>query len=521
MTSPLISFITPVFNTEPAALQACIDSVMRQTSGSWQLCVADDGSTRAEVRSILGRTLQDPRVKVTTLDHNCGIVAASNAALDLASGDFVALLDHDDLLAPTAVEEVLTALSMVPDADYLYTDEDKIDSAGQHYDMFCKPDWSPARLRSHNYCCHLSVFRRSLVDSLAVFATGLTVRKTTISSSASPSERAAVPHLPRVLYGWRAVEGSTAQSAEAKPYAYIAARKALQEHCDRLGISATIHMRPNLAGCYRLDRRLVSHPSVSVIIPTNGKAASVWGCSTPLVVNAVDSILRRSTYEHIEVVVVADAATPTAVIAELQRLGGHRLKVVPFDGPFDFSAKINLGVVHSEGEIIVLLNDDTEVISTQWLEVLISILAEDDVGMVGPKLLYPDRRVQSAGHSHAPGPHNIGRGVPSSDPGPFNMFAIERECSGVTAACAGLRRETFLEVGGLSAALPHSYNDVDLSLKLTTRGYRIVWTPDAELFHFESMSRRPRVRPKEWKALCRRWGRLMGQDPYFTIAPSD
>jgi hypothetical protein len=287
-----------------------------------------------------------------------------------------------------------------------------------------------------------------------------------------------------------------------------------------VGIEATVEHVDGLPGLYRSHRVLRARPKVSIVVPTMGKTGSVWGATMPFVCNMADSVLRVSSYRELELVIVADAITPLAVRHTIQRLCQRHeipLNWVPYDKPFNFSDKINIGAVHSSGDVLVLLNDDIEVISPDWLEWMLAIALEPDVGLVGPKLLYSDSRVQSAGHSHRGGPFNIGAGLPRNEPGPFWTFSAQREVTGLTAACAVVRREVFMEMGGLCTELPRCFNDVDFSLKLLAAGYRLIWTPWVELYHFESMTRDPIPEAWELEVLKRRWAHTLMRDRYTTV----
>jgi GT2 family glycosyltransferase len=509
---PTFSVITPVFDPRIDDFEACVRSVRSQRSDDWEWVLADDASTRPEVRNRLAELESDPRIRVARLDTNVGIVGASNAAIALAEGEFLAFLDHDDVLVPHALEAVTSAIRSSSDVDFVYSDEAKIGPDGELYDWFAKPEWSPERLRGHNYCNHLSVMRSAVVRDVGGLRTGfdgaqdhdLVLRVT---------ERArTIVHVPEVLYLWRAAPGSTAADPAAKPHATDAGCRAVRDHLARLGVDAdVVAMRP---GAYRSIRHLGEPPTVSIVIPTRGTVGRVRGRPVDLVVNAVRSIVERCEYPGVEFVVVHDPETPEATIARLSSIAGDSLVLVPWRSAFNFSAKVNEGVLRASGEVVILLNDDTEVVTPDWMETLVGLVMEPDVGMAGPMLLLADGRIQSAGHHYDPSPLHIGAGAPADDPGPNGMFAVAGERSGVTAACAAVRRATYLEVGGLSERFAGSYNDVDLGFKLIDAGYRIVWTPHARLHHFESLTRDPAETPEEAAELARRWGRRFGPDRY-------
>jgi len=505
--SPFFSVLTPVFDPPLAVLSAAIESVRGQTFRDWELILVDDASTSDAVRDLLARAAQaEKRITVIERPVNGGIVASSNDAVLAARGQFLALLDHDDLLVPHALERVYAALVESPEADYAYTDEDKIDAEGERYDEFRKPDWSPERLRGQMYTCHLSVLRTSLVRDVSGFRAGydgsqdhdLVLRVT---------ERARqVVHIPEVLYHWRVVPGSAAGDDEAKPYAWVAGCRAVQDQLDRLGIAGTVSYGRG-RGTYRIDRVADQSTSVSVIIPTRGVSGLVWGEQRCFVVEAVASVLARTRLTRLELVVVYDLDTPPDILEQLRHLGGHRLKLVPFAEAFNFSAKCNAGFVASSGDVVVLLNDDVQAISEGFLEQLVAPLTEFDVGMTGARLLFANGRLQHGGHAYEDGHlKHAFAGASPEDPGLFTALWVNRECSGLTAACVALRRETYEEVGGMCEELPGNFNDVDFSYKIRRTGARLVWLSGVELYHFESQTRDQAVHQWEYDFVALRWG---------------
>ncbi len=454
----------------------------------------------------------DPRVKVVQQQSNEGIVAASNRAASQATGEFICLLDHDDLLTPHALESVAEAIREFADVDYLYSDEDKIDSDGNRYDRFCKPDWSPERLLGQNYCSHLSTIRRSVFEQVGGFRAGFDGSQDYDLVLRVTEQSRRVIHIPDVLYHWRAVAGSTASDFDAKPQAFGAALRALQDHLDRTGQGGDVEQAAS--GYYRVRRPVDGQPLVSIIMPTRGSSKSIWGQTTCLATNAVRSLVERSSYQNVEVVVVHDSSTPDCELETMRQLLGDRFVPVEYPHEFDFADKTNRGVVASSGDVVLMLNDDTQVVTSDWIETLLAHLSVPDVGMVGPLLLLADGRIQSAGHHNDRTPHHLGSGALPREGGPFGMFAVAGERTGITAACAAIRREVYDEVGGLSTTFPRSFNDVDLGFKLINHGYRIIWTPFAVLYHFESLTRDPKVTEEEVDALFDRWGVMMEHEPY-------
>jgi GT2 family glycosyltransferase len=511
---PLFSLVTPVFNPPLWALEECIKSVRSQAFTDWEWCIADDASTNPNVMKKLNKlAAKDKRVKLVQRSQNGGIIEASNSALELAAGDFVVLLDHDDSLSTNALQTVARIIQENDNVDYIYSDEDKVDESGKHYDIFKKPSFSPERLRGQNYCCHLSVFRSSLIKEIDGFRKGFEGAQDYDLILRATEKARKIVHIPEVLYHWRVVSGSTAGDANAKPYTIESGRRAVAEHCERIGLNADV--TSTTGGYVHVKRKVTQDKKVSIIIPTRGDRKRIWGVDTCLVTNAIESIFEKSSYRNFEIVVVHDHV-PHLDSRLQHHIDENRVSLVWYGKAFDFSDKCNIGVVHSSGEIVVLLNDDTEIESPDWLEVLVGFLEDDNVAMVGPLTMLEDGRVQSAGHGNNTLPHNLGAGDLIESPGYFGERLISREISGVTGACLAMRRDCYFELGGMSTTLPHSFNDVDLAFKALDAGYRIIWTPLAKIYHFESLSRDPRVRPEELEQLSNRWETYFNRDSYTT-----
>jgi glycosyltransferase involved in cell wall biosynthesis len=516
MSGPLFSILTPVFDPPVSALIAAIESVRSQELGDWELILVDDCSTSADVRRTLQDAAADPRIRVEERSVNGGIVAASNDALALASGTFIALLDHDDLLAPGALARFASQITQTPDVDYLYSDEDKVDADRTFFDPFIKPEWSPERLRGQMYTGHLSVLRTSLVRDVGGFAPGssgsqdhdLVLRVT---------ERARrVVHIPEVLYHWRSVEGSAARSVDAKPYAWHAGLDAVQRHLDRSGVRARAKLGP-APGTYHIERWLDPQTAVSLIIPTRGSRSIVLGESRCLVVETVRSIIELATHPNFEIVVVYDAETGDSVLDALRNIAGDRLVLVPFEEPFNFSAKCNVGFIAASGQALIFMNDDMQVVTPRFIEELVAPLREFGVGATGARLLFADGTLQHGGHVYASGDlTHAGFRMPGDYGGPFRAYSVNRECSGLTAACLAVTRSVFEEVGGFCEQLPGNFNDVDMSRKIRRTGRRMLWIAQATLYHFESLTRDPTVQEWEYQQILARWG-TPPRDPYFPV----
>jgi len=515
----MFSIVTPVYNPPIHALRDTIDSVLAQTHTDWEWILVDDKSTDPEVLATLRAAAgRDSRIRVIEREVNGHIVAASNDGVAAARGEFIALLDHDDLLAPKALERNAEVIDEHDDVDYIYSDEDKVDESGKHYDTFEKPIWSPERLRAQNYCCHFSVLRTSLVRQVGSFRAGYDGSQDHDLILRVTEQARRVEHISEVLYHWRVVPGSEAGVSGAKPYAADAARRAVQDHVDRVGIAAEVVPGP-FPGILQLHRTLPAERTVSIIIPTIGSSGLVWGRERVLVVEAVRTALANTQHQNLEIVVVYDAPTPPQVLAELREIAGSKLVLVPFTEEFNYARKMNFGVLASRGEYLILLNDDVEIRTPNWVEELVAPLAEPDVGMTGAMLLFSSNTIQHVGHAYYRGHYaHPGSFTPYRAAGLWSSHHINREVSGVTAACAGMRREVFLEVGGFSEQFPGNFNDVDLCYKVAMADYRIITLGVVELFHFETMTREKGVKRWELKQARDRWGYPI-RDPYTPVFP--
>jgi glycosyltransferase involved in cell wall biosynthesis len=518
-TSPFFSIVTPVYNPPLDVLQAAIDSVLGQTYADWELILVNDCSTDLGVSPMLhSYAARDPRIVVIERATNGHIVKASNDGIDAAKGEFIVLLDHDDLLPAHALRRNAEEIARFDDVDYLYSDEDKIDPEGKFYDRFRKPVWSPERLRCQNYCSHLSVLRTSLVREVGRFREGFEGSQDYDLVLRVTEKSRRIVHIPEVLYHWRAIQGSAAAAADAKPYAVEAGRRAVEEHLQRIGIPATVSIGP--FGPHRIHRKLNPERRVSIVIPTRGSSSLVWGRSRVLVVEAVRSALAQTTHPHVEFVLVYDEATPESVLDGLREIAGDRLVLVPFREKFNYSRKVNAGVVASTGDRVVVLNDDIEVRTPEWLDELVAPLDEPDVGLTGARLLFSSTAIQHVGLAFSRGGyHHPYRLMPSDNAGRFGMLVVNREVSGVTGACVAFRRETFYEVGGLAEGLPESFNDVDFCYKILRADYRILYLGNCELFHFESQTRDPKPNADDTVYMRRRWG-VPTRDPFTPEFPN-
>lgn len=511
---PTFSVIVPVYNTDSHLLERAVASVRQQVYPHWELWLVDDASTAAHVRPQLDRyPAQDGRIRVVHQPQNGGISTASNAALDRATGEFIALLDHDDELAPQALYENARVLQAKPELDFLYSDEDFIEPTGQRSNPFFKPDWSPDYFHGCMYTCHLGVYRTALVREIGGFRSefdgaqdwDLVLRLTEVSDR--------IHHIPQVLYHWRITPTSVTSGAEAKPWAYVAAQGALEDMVQRSPYKGTVKALPQ-QGFYRVQRQLVESPLVSIIIPTAGKAmTSRTGVS--FVEHCLDS-LQRSTYPNLEVVIVDGYDLPEPVLAAVKATGA----VLERCGePFNFSMRLNRGVAASRGEVLLFLNDDVEVVSPDWVESMVQFAQMPAVGAVGARLLFPTGHIQHSGVIVLNGnPGHAFYDALGHDPGYFLSNRVNRNYLAVTGACLMVRREVYHQVGGMDERFPVNYNDVDFCLKLHQAGFRNLVTPFAELIHHESATRQRGIGEDEIRRFKDRWCPYLDQlggDPYY------
>ncbi len=503
---PLISIVTPVYNSNLDELRACIESVRSQVYDNWELCLYDDASKKHGVQELLeGYGAIDARIKVKLADGNHGIAVASNAAIALASGEFVGLLDHDDELAPHALFEVVRLLQERRDADVIYSDEDKLDRHGVRCEPFFKPDWSPELLQSFMYTCHFSVFRKSLLDQLGGFRRGFEGSQDYDLMLRAGEATSRILHIPRLLYHWRKSAESAAGSSMAKPYATAAARRALTESLERRGVVGRVVDGP-WPTFYRVQYAVVPE-RVSIIIPTRDNLKVLRKC--------VESIERKTKYPDYEIIVVDNNSSEPETLRYLERLP-H--KVVPFPEPFNFSRIINCGARHATGRYLLLLNNDTEVIARDWLSALVEFGHQEAIGIVGARLLYPNRTIQHAGVTlgicGGVAGHSLLQ-LPADSPYYFGFAGVIRNCSAVTAACMLVRHDIFDRVNGFDESMPVAFNDVDFCLRVLRAGYRIVYQPHALLYHHESKTRGYGIDPADIQRMKDRWGASLLQDPYY------
>jgi len=515
---PLISVVVPVYRPPARYFEAMIQSVVGQTYPHWELILADATPPGEEsLRDILQRAVQlDSRIRWHPLTENLGIAGNTNAGIQRARGTLISFLDHDDTLAPFALFEVARAHQKNPEADFFYSDEDKLDSAGERCEPYFKPDWSPETLRSRNYICHLTTLHRELLTRLGGLRSGFDgAQDYDLVLRASEVARRIV-HIPAVLYHWRMHEASTASNKDSKSYAFEHGRLALTEHLQRLGIDASAHHGATL-GMYQVVYHLRTQPLLSIIIPNKDHPELLARC--------VDS-LEQSSYANYELIIIENGSTRPETFAYYRTLESRpQVRMLSWSQPFNYAAVNNFAARQARGELLLFLNNDVESINPDGIEALVKLAVQPGVGAVGAKLYYADDTIQHAGiivglggvagHGHL--------NFPRSAAGYMQKLLHTQNVSAVTGACLLTRKSIFEAVGGFDEGFVLAFNDVDLCLQILQQGYRIVWTPDAELYHYESKTRGPedtdekqaRFR-REYELFHLKWGDFLKKgDPYY------
>lgn len=526
---PLISVVMPVYETSERLLREAIASVRAQLYPNWELCIADDASpSDTPTRMLMEAAAEDQRIKWIRRDSNGNIAAATNSAIALATGEFVALMDHDDLLAEQALYEVAVELNAHPNTDLLYTDEDQVDAVGRRFQPYFKPDWNIDLLLGHNVFSHLGVYRRSLLQRIGGLREGLVDGSQDYDLAlrgAAASESSRIRHIPAVLYHWRRMNDPSSFSQMQLDRCIEAAHRSIRDYLQTNGPQAEVLPAP-AAPLWTRVRWPLSDPAphVSLIVLTRDKPELLARCAAGL--------LHRTDYSNLDVLIVDNDSRDPQALALLDRLQqDRRVRVLPSPGPFNYAALNNAAVREVAGDIVVLLNNDIDVIDGGWLREMASLAMRPEVGAVGAKLLYGDGRIQHAGvvlgvGTHAGGPGvagHFGLSTHSSDIGYYGQFGLTRELSAVTGACLALRKEVYQAVGGMDAEhLPVSFNDVDLCLRIREHGLRVIWTPFAELYHMESASRgqdqtatQIARAAQEADTMRGRWGTELDNDPFY------
>jgi GT2 family glycosyltransferase len=521
---PKISVIVPVYNVDPKWLNKCIESVISQVYETWELCLHDDASTDVRtVECLRGWSVRDDRIRVSFGEKNLHISGASNEALKLATGEFVALLDNDDELSSDALFEVVKCVNEHPEADVIYSDEDMLDEKGRRFNPFFKPGWTPDLLLSMNYITHLCVYRKSLIDTVGGFRVGFEGSQDYDLVLRMTEQTKYIYRIPKILYHWRQLPTSTASGSGSKNYAYEAARRALEDSLERNGVAGEVIVES--PGLYRVKRKIVNPKKVSIIIPFRDQADVLKRC--------VQSLRQKTDFSEYEIVLVNNQSSESRTIdylKSLEREHDPKIRMVEYDKAFNFADMNNEAAKTCNGEYLLFLNNDTEVLYRGWLSSLVEQIQRDEVGAVGAKLFYPNNTVQHGGvilFGEGIATHAF-KSFPRESSGYRNFLNVIRDYSAVTAACMITKRELFWKLGGFDAEhLPIAYNDVDYCLKVLEAGKLVVYTPYASLYHYESLSRGndedlKKSNPEKYqrvlserKYMHQRWQHRLADDMYY------
>ena len=517
------SVVMPVYNPPLDYLRQAIESVQAQVYPHWEICIADDASPNAAVRELLNElAAQDPRIKLVFREKNGHISAATNSALEIATGDYIALMDNDDLLPPHALAYMALAAHQHPQAGLIYSDEDKVTEDNVRQAPYFKCQFNYELFLSQNMISHFGVYRRSVLEEIGGFRVGyegaqdwdLALR---VIEKVGPEN---IVHVPRVLYHWRIFPGSTALALEEKDYALKAQIESITSHLQRIGKPDTqVYPAPGIPGLLRIKHRLPDPlPLVSIVIPTRDRVELLSMC--------VNSILEKTAYPHYQIVVVDNGSTDEKALTYLDSIAkDERVKVIRADIPFNYSALNNLGVAQTDGEYLVLMNNDIEITQTDWLEEMLAFACQPDIGCVGAQLWYPNNTLQHGGvvlgiggvasHAH--------KGIPRGNFGYFGRASAHQMFSAVTAACLMIRKSTYQAVDGFDETLKVAYNDVDFCLKVRAQGLRNLYNPFASFIHHESASRGSDQEGSNQQRLAaeaaimkQRWGALIADDPAYS-----
>ncbi len=484
--NPKISILVPVYNTPSNFLDATIGSVIDQVYTNWELCLADDNSPSEETKAVLRKyEALDARIKVAYREKNGHISACTNSAIEISTGEFCVLFDHDDLLAKEALFEIVKFLNVKPEADFIYSDEDKTDGEGLFMEPHFKPDWSPDNLLSRNYPGHLTTMRSAILKEIGGFTIGLEGSQDYDIYLRFTEKTKNIYHLPKVLYHWRMHENSVALNTYSKPYAYIAGQKAIQAAIARRNEPGEVIMHTDeMLGFYTIRYKIKEYKKVSIIIPAKNKPELLRQC--------VDSIFSKSTYKDFEVLVIDNGSTDKEFIELIKiyenRYPGRFLRYV-HDIPFNFSKLINFGAEKAKGDYLLLLNNDTKVITSDWIEAMVEQAQRTSIAVVGAKLLFPDETIQHAGIVFDENnlPVHIFAG---DDKHLYNLqLNAINNYPALTGACIMVKRKVFQELEGFDEDFAVEFNDIDFCLRAVEKGYFNVYLPHVELYHYESISR--------------------------------
>lgn len=514
---PLISIVVPVYNTPQVFLRQMIESVQNQSYSEWELCIGNASPENKEMKKILEEYKNDARIKEVEIPENKGISQNTNRAMEIASGEWIGLLDHDDLLAPNALYEIAKAVNEHPDAEVIYTDEDKVTTdLKEHFQPHLKPDFNLDLLRSNNYICHFFVASRDLIKRVGGFRPEFNGAQDYDLILRCTEQAKQIVHIPKILYHWRVHKASTADNPASKMYAFDAGKRAIEEHLVRCRTKGTVQHTKDL-GFYRVKYEVCGEPLVSIVIPNKDQSEALKKC--------LDSIREKTSYRNYEIIIVENNSEEPETFAFYKKIAGEKIKIVTWEGEFNYSAINNFGVRHARGDYLLLLNNDVEIINGDWLTEMLSHCQRKEVGIVGAKLYYPDNTIQHAGIIIGIGgvAGSVFVGLPRAFSGYLHKASIQLDLSAVTAACMLVKRSVFEQVGGLEEKLKVAFNDVDFCLRVREKGYLVVYDPYAELYHYESKTRgaedtKEKIRrfQTEIEYMRSHWiGLLKKGDPYY------
>lgn len=520
----VITIAVPLYRTPEVYLRQMIASVQTQTYPHWELCLANGSPEDEKLCRVLKEyAASDDRIRVCTLEKNQGIAANTNAALTMAAGDYIGLLDHDDLLAPDALFEIAAAIGAYEKThgsrpEMLYTDEDKVSAdLTEHFQPNLKPDFSPDLLRSNNYICHFLVVAKELLEKTGGFDSRYDGAQDHDFILRCSEQAGGICHIPKVLYHWRTHARSTADNPISKQYAYDAGKRAIEAHLKRCHLTGEVARKKEF-GFFRVRYPVQGQPLVSIIIPNKDEKATLKKC--------IDSILEKSSYRNFEIIVVENNSKTGEIFDYYKEIDGRNgIHVVYWDREFNYSAINNFGIRHAKGEYLLCLNNDMEVISSDWIEEMLGHCQRPDTGIVGARLYYPDDTIQHAGIVVGIGgiAGSLFVGLKRSHTGYMHREALQQNLSAVTAACMMVKKEAYVAAGGFEEKLAVAFNDVDFCLKVREKGYLIVYDPYVELYHCESKTRgaedtQEKVRrfQSEIEYMRTRWIRILKDgDPYY------
>lgn len=518
--NPVISIIMPVYNTKKKWLNKAILSVVNQIYNKWELCIVDDGSKKIKTKkTLLKWAKKDGRIKIKYFNENKGIVAASNTAISFAMGDYIGFLDHDDEIAPFALYEIVKLLNKHPEADVVYSDEDKINTFGKRFSPYFKPDWSPDLLLSHMYTCHFSIYRKSLVEKIGRLRIGfdgaqdydLVLRFTELTQK--------IFHVPKILYHWRVHRHSTAGNANSKIYAHEASYKAIKEALMRRNEKAIVEKIKEMPGNYIVHFIPRNNNFITIIIPTKDKHELLNMC--------LSSIFNKTNYNNYEILIIDNNSAEKETFKTFEKWKSYKpdyIRIERLELPFNFSKLNNHAAKIAKGNILLFLNNDTEVISDNWIEEMVGQAERKTTGCVGAILYYPDNKIQHAGVVLGIGgvAGHAFRHFSANSIGYYGRAVLISNYSAVTGACMMVKRSIFEEIGGFDENLPVAYNDVDFCIRVRNKGYFNLVLPQVKLYHHESKTRGYDDRPENIKRFQRdkdyiqkKWGNVLYNDPFY------